>query len=184
MAVSESVKCRFSNCRAPKLGKYSRGGAASKKQIQEAVGLYVHSTLCGNRCRFSESAIFFAGAIENRIVKTLRWRLLRWRLTLFDSLLSAWNGTVTSPVLCWTQPLTKLAENLADKQVYLQLLPMMGCKVLPGSQRRTRQPSIVPTHQPANAELRREAPLMVSITLVLNNAALKKCNVWGLLFVQ
>ena len=66
--------------------KYSRWGAASKK-IQNALGFLPP---CGNRCRFSESAICSSRVHPpskiklNFKFKTLRWRLLRWRLTLSE----------------------------------------------------------------------------------------------------
>ena len=55
---SESVKCRFSKCRFSvlnlKFDFISDGGRTREKQIQKALGSL---SPCGNRCRFSESAI-------------------------------------------------------------------------------------------------------------------------------
>ena len=86
---SESVKCRFSKCRFSALNlKFdfiSDGGCTREKQIQKALG---SRPPCRNRCRFSESAICSSRVHppseikSNFISKTLRWRPLRWRLTL------------------------------------------------------------------------------------------------------
>ena len=58
---SESVKCRFSKCRfsaeLEKLEKYSRWGAASKNKSKKPCAMIFTLSPCGNRCRFSESAI-------------------------------------------------------------------------------------------------------------------------------
>ena len=88
---SESVKCRFSKCRFSvlnlKFDFISDGGCTREKQIQKALGSLPP---CGNRCRFSESAICSSRVHppseikSNFIFKTLRWRPLRWRLTLSD----------------------------------------------------------------------------------------------------
>ena len=88
---SESVKCRFSKCRFSALNlKFdfiSDGGRTREKQIQKALGSLPP---CGNRCRFSESAICSSRVRPpseiklNFKFKTLRWRPLRWRLTLSD----------------------------------------------------------------------------------------------------
>ena len=89
--TSESVKCRFSKCRLSALNlKFdfiSDGGCTREKQIQKALGSLPP---CGNRCRFSESAICSSRVHppseikSNFKFKTLRWRPLRWRLTLSD----------------------------------------------------------------------------------------------------
>ena len=86
---SESVKCRFSKCRFSvlnlKFDFISDGGCTREKQIQKALGSLPP---CGNRCRFSESAICSSrvrppSEIKSNLkFKTLRWRPLRWRLTL------------------------------------------------------------------------------------------------------
>ena len=66
----------------------SDGGCTREKQIQKALGSLPP---CGNRCRFSESAICSSRVHppseikSNFKFKTLRWRPLRWRLTLSDS---------------------------------------------------------------------------------------------------
>ena len=88
---SESVKCRFSKCRLSvlnlKFDFISDGGCTREKQIQKALGSLPP---CGNRCRFSESAICSSRVHppsetkSNFKFKTLRWRPLRWRLTLSD----------------------------------------------------------------------------------------------------
>ena len=90
---SESVKCRFSKCRFSVLNLefdfISDGGCTREKQIQKALGSLPP---CGNRCRFSESAICSSRVRppseikSNFKVKTLKWRPLRWRLTLSDIL--------------------------------------------------------------------------------------------------
>ena len=90
---SESVKCRFSKCRFSvlnlKFDFISDGGCTREKQIQKALGSLPP---CGNRCRFSESAICSSRVHppseikSNFKFKTLRWRPLRWRLTLSDNL--------------------------------------------------------------------------------------------------
>ena len=62
-------------------------GGSVEKQIQKAVGSLLP---CGNRCRFSESAICSSRVHppseikSNFKFKTLKWRLLRWLLTLSD----------------------------------------------------------------------------------------------------
>ena len=69
----ERVKCRFSECRfsveLKKSEKYSRWGAASKNKSQKPWACSFTLPPCGNRCRFSESALFSASAptIENKI---------------------------------------------------------------------------------------------------------------------
>ena len=88
---SESVKCRFSKCRFSALNlKFdfiSDGVCTCEKQIQKALGSLPP---CGNRCRFSESAICSSRVHppseikSNFKFKTLRWRPLRWRLTLSE----------------------------------------------------------------------------------------------------
>ena len=90
--LSESVKCRFSKCRFSvlnlKFDFISDGGCTREKQIQKALGSLPP---CGNRCRLSESAICSSPVHPpseiklNFKFKTLRWRPLRWRLTLSDS---------------------------------------------------------------------------------------------------
>ena len=92
MEISESVKCRFSKCRFSALNlKFdfiSDGGCTFEKQIQKALGSLPP---CGNRCRFSESAICSSRVHppseikSNTKFKTLRWRPLRWRLTLSEN---------------------------------------------------------------------------------------------------
>ena len=91
--ISESVKCRFSKCRFSVLNLnfdfISDGGRTREKQIQKALGSLPP---CGNRCRFSESAICSSRVHppseikSNFKFKTLRWRPLRWRLPLSDLL--------------------------------------------------------------------------------------------------
>ena len=88
---SESVKCRFSKFRFSvlnlKFDFISDGGRTREKQIQKALGSLPP---CGNRCRFGESAICSSRVHppseikSNFKFKTLRWRPLRWRLTLSD----------------------------------------------------------------------------------------------------
>ena len=88
---SESVKCRFSKCRFSvlnlKFDFISDGGCTREKQIQKALGSLPP---CGNGCRFSESAICSSRVHppseikSNFKFKALRWRPLRWRLTLSD----------------------------------------------------------------------------------------------------
>ena len=88
---SESVKCRFSKCRFSvsnlKFDFISDGGCTREKQIQKALGSLLP---CGNRCRFSESAICSSRVHPPSEIKsdfkfkTLRWRPLRWRLTLSE----------------------------------------------------------------------------------------------------
>ena len=90
--VLRSVKCRFSKCRFSvlnlKFDFISDGGCTREKQIQKALGSLPP---CGNRCRFSESAICSSrvhppSEIKSNLkFKTLRWRPLRWRLTLSDT---------------------------------------------------------------------------------------------------
>ena len=90
---SESVKCRFSKCRFSvlnlKFDSISDGGCTREKQIQKALGSLPP---CGNRCRFSESAICSSRVHPPSEIKsdfkfkTLRWRPLRWRLTLSDQI--------------------------------------------------------------------------------------------------
>ena len=97
--VSESVKCRFSKCRFSvlnlKFDSISDGGCTREKQIQKALGSLPP---CGKRCRFSESAICSSRVHppseikSNFKFKTLRWRPLRWRLTLSES----WSRTQLS----------------------------------------------------------------------------------------
>ena len=83
---SDSVKCRFSVLNL-KFDFISDGGCTREEQIQKALGSLPP---CGNRCRFSESAICSSRVHppseikSNFKFKTLRWRLLRWRLTLSD----------------------------------------------------------------------------------------------------
>ena len=89
--TSESVKCRFSKCFFSvlnlKFDCISDGGCTREKQIQKALGSLQP---CGNRCRFSESAICSSrvhppSEIQSNFkFKTLRWRPLRWRLTLSE----------------------------------------------------------------------------------------------------
>ena len=101
---SESVKCRFSKCRFSvlnlKFDFISDGGCTREKQIQKALGSLPP---CGNRCRFSESATCSSRVRppseikSNFKFKTLRWRPLRWRLTLseqtFRGRTSLWGTT-------------------------------------------------------------------------------------------
>ena len=85
--MSESLKCRFSKCRFSvlnlKFDFISGGGCTREKQIQKALGSLPP---CGNRCRFSESAICSSRVHPPSEIKsnfkfeTLRWRPLRWRL--------------------------------------------------------------------------------------------------------
>ena len=92
LKMSESVKCRFSKCRFSvlnlKFDFISDGGCTREEEIQKALGSLPP---CGNRCRFSESAICSSrvhppSEIKSNLkFKTLRWRLLRWRLTLFEN---------------------------------------------------------------------------------------------------
>ena len=92
MPLSESVKCRFSKCRFSvlnlKFDFISDGGCTREKQIQKALGSLPP---CGNRCRFSETAMCSSRVHppseikSNFKFKTLRWRPLRWRLTLSDA---------------------------------------------------------------------------------------------------
>ena len=62
-------------------------GGSVEKQIQKALGSLPP---CGNRCRFSESAMCSSRVHppseikSNFKFKALRWRLLRWRLTLSE----------------------------------------------------------------------------------------------------
>ena len=98
-AHSESVKCRFSKCRFSvlnlKFDFISDGGCTREEQIQKTLGSLPP---CGNRCRFSESAICSSRVHppseikSNFKFKTLRWRPLRWRLTLSDSWFSTYGG--------------------------------------------------------------------------------------------
>ena len=91
--ISESVKCHFSKCRLSALNlKFdfiSDGGCTREKQIQKALGSLPP---CRNRCRFSESAICSSRVHPPSEIKsnfkfrTLRWRPLRWRLTLSENL--------------------------------------------------------------------------------------------------
>ena len=67
--------------------KIFKMGGSVEKQIQKALGSLPP---CGNRCRFSESAICSSRVHPPSEIKsifkfkTLRWRPLRWRLTLSD----------------------------------------------------------------------------------------------------
>ena len=84
---SESVKCRFSVLNL-KFDFISDGGCTREKQIQKALGSLPP---CGNRCRFSESAICSSRVHppseikSNFEFKTLKRHLLRWRLTLSET---------------------------------------------------------------------------------------------------
>ena len=110
---SESVKCRFSKCRFSVLNLnfdfISDGGRTREKQIQKALGSLPP---CGNRCRFSESAICSSRVHppseikSNFKFKTLRWRPLRWRLTLSDWLFfdSVCDSELTSDSFCHFGP--------------------------------------------------------------------------------
>ena len=81
--------CRFSALNL-KFDFISDGGCTREKQIQKALGSLPP---CGNRCRFSESAICSSRVPPSSEIKsnfkfkTLRWRPLRWRLTLSESCL-------------------------------------------------------------------------------------------------
>ena len=109
---SESVKCRFSKCRFSvlnlKFDFISDGGCTREKQIQKALGSLPP---CGNRCRFSESAICSSRVHppseikSNFKFKTLRWRPLRWRLTLSDSRLFSdfWGFGLETPSESFSQ---------------------------------------------------------------------------------
>ena len=102
--ISESVKCHFSKCRFSvlnlKFDFISDGGCTRGKQIQKALGSLPP---CGNRCRFSESAICSSRVRppseikSNFKFKTLRWRPLRWRLTLSNILPASWGNNGASP---------------------------------------------------------------------------------------
>ena len=89
---SESVKCRFSKCHLSVLNlKFDfisfRWWGQRRKTNPKSLGSLPP---CGNRCRFSESAICSSrvhppSEIKSNLkFKTLRWRPLRWRLTLSD----------------------------------------------------------------------------------------------------
>ena len=70
-----------------KVGKIFKMRGSVEKQIQKALSSL---SPCGNRCRFSESAICSSrvhppSEIQSNLkFKALRWRLLRWRLTLSE----------------------------------------------------------------------------------------------------
>ena len=95
------------------------GGTAWKNKSKKPWACIFTLPACGNRCRFSDSLraqFLFASActIENKIERksqTLRWRLLRWRLTLSTSGLGHPHGpdrrllTYGRPTL--TMPTTK-----------------------------------------------------------------------------
>ena len=74
--------------------KIFKMGGSVEKQIQKALGSLLP---CGNRCRFSESAICSSRVHppseikSNFKFKTLRWRPLRWRLTLSEYLIHILN---------------------------------------------------------------------------------------------
>ena len=80
----------LSSAELEKLERIFKMGGSVEKQTQKALGFLPP---CGNRCRFTESAICSSWVhpplkIElNLKFKTLRWRLLRWRLTLSDRML-------------------------------------------------------------------------------------------------
>ena len=79
--LSESVKCRFSKCRFSALNlKFdfiSDGGCTREKQIQKALGSVPP---CGNRCRFSESAICSSRMHPPSEIKSnFKFKTLRWR---------------------------------------------------------------------------------------------------------
>ena len=82
-------KCRFS-VELNKSGKYSRWGAASNNKSEKPWACICTLPPCENGCRFSDSArlsprVHPQSKIKlNKQFKTLRWRLLRWRLTLSD----------------------------------------------------------------------------------------------------
>ena len=117
---SESVKCRFSKCRFSvlnlKFDFISDGGCTREKQIQKALGSLPP---CGNRCCFSEGAICSSRVHppseikSNFKFKTLRWRSLRWRLTLSDPSDSKQTGgppeiaTVLGPPQTYVLPLPR-----------------------------------------------------------------------------
>ena len=72
--------------------KYARWGAASKNKSKKPwTSIFILSP-CVNRCRFSEIGFLLRrwhppSKIKfNKNLKTLRWRLLRWRLTLSEIL--------------------------------------------------------------------------------------------------
>ena len=70
---------------------YSRWGAASKNKSKKPRVCVFTLLPCRNRCRISESGFLFSQVYPpskiklNKKIKTLRWRLLRWRLTLSES---------------------------------------------------------------------------------------------------
>ena len=89
---SESVKCRFSKAALVLSFKnwkiYSRWWAASKNKSKKPWASIFTLSPCGNRCRFSESAIYFSQVHPQLKIK-LNNKLkhsggvwLRWRLTL------------------------------------------------------------------------------------------------------
>ena len=112
---SDSVKCRFSKCRFSvlnlKFDFISDGGCAREKQIQKALGSLPP---CGNRCRFCEGAICSSRVHppseikSNFKFKTLRWRPLRWRLTLSAAVVlnccSVSQGTSPREIDVWLCP--------------------------------------------------------------------------------
>ena len=87
LKVPDFSKCRFSVSNF-KFDSISDGGCTREKQIQKALGSLPP---CGNRGRFSESAICSSRVRppseikSNSKFKALRWRPLRWRLTLSES---------------------------------------------------------------------------------------------------
>ena len=128
---SGSVKCRFSKCRFSvlnlKFDFISDGGCTRERQIQKALGSLPP---CGNRCRFSESAICSSRVRppseikSNFKFKTLRWRLLRWRLTLSEKQLplSKWRPNPQT-VLFFFAPETALLAKLDIYHVERILVP-------------------------------------------------------------
>ena len=111
---SESVKCRFSKCCFSvlnlKFDFISDGGCTREKQIQKALGSLPPSRY---RCRFSESAICSSRVHppseikSNFKFKTLRWRPLRWRLTLSDRGQGAFEGKAEIHGFSWEAPASK-----------------------------------------------------------------------------
>ena len=83
--------------------KIFKMGGIVEKQIQKALGSLPP---CGNRCRFSESLICSSRVHppseikSNFKFKTLRWRPLRWRLTLSDNPYNLSKKYGSTPPIC------------------------------------------------------------------------------------